>query len=394
MQMDLSCTEVTPKRCKEYNNIFNTLMTTQVMVKSTAEIRLQQETVKALVVKLSVENVKLALVQYRAKSAEIRNEINKLMLSKLKHIPDYAKLINYVMPSMCKRRFSDKIVPLVRQEMQAIINDLNSQLSAPMQSTSTTSTNVTNSNAQNTFEMETSNSNIIDLEMSSKTETRKRKCSLPKSKSISSLDSYIADIDADSLPKQQPIKAAKRICDTKLVNNVVHTMQEAYNQYQTFAPANQQLPELANPPDTARQICLPLDNSADATLNFITSCVEIMENSSPKHSLVTLHSPGNVNHPKSHLRINISPECLRSNKQDIIPEKGLFVYELLLLDQSFEHYKLHLEIFLAWARHRQAPILLTVPIEYTEELKQHLEILNLHEIPRPFHPIPSTSITT
>jgi hypothetical protein len=391
MQMDLACTEATPKRRREYNNIFNTLMATQVIVKSTAEIRLQQETVKALVVKLSVENVKLALVQYQAKSAEIRIEINKLMLTKLKHIPDHAKLMNYVMPSMCKRRFSERIVPLVRQEMQAIINDLNSQLSAPIQSTST---NVTKSNAPNTFEMETSNINIIDQENSSKAETRKRKCSLPKSKSVSSIDSYIADIDADSPPKQQTIKAAKRICDAKLVNNVVYTMQEAYSQYKTFAPGDQQLPELANPPDTAKQIGLPFDASADSALNFITSCVETAENSSPKHSLVTLHSKGNVNLPKSHLCINISPECLHSNKQNIIPENGLFIYEVLFLDQSFEQYKLHLGNFLSWARHRQAPILFTVPIEYTEELKQHLQILNLHEIPRPFHPIPSTSTTT
>jgi hypothetical protein len=305
------------------------------------------------------------------------------------------------MPNMVKRRFSDKIVPIVRNEMSYIINILNRQLLATTQNSPNA---VIISNLETTNEMEASNaviptgmeaSNNIDIEIFSRgTETRKRKCSLPKSKSVSSIDSYIADIDADLPPKQQPIKAAKRICDSNQANNVVHTMQEAYRQYRTFAPTDQQMPEVANPPDTARHIQLNLDASTDSSLNFITSCVETSENSSPKYSLITLHSKGNVSLPKSHLCVNILPECLHSSKLNMIPENGLFVFELLLLDQAFQYYKVHLENFLIWSKERGAPIFFTVPTEYSEELIQSLNAFSLTEIPRPFQLLPSTSTTT
>jgi hypothetical protein len=78
----------------------------------------------------------------------------------------------------------------------------------------------------------------------------------------------------------------------------------------------------------------------------------------------------------------------------MIPENGRFIFELLLLDHYFETFKVDLNKFLVWSKERGAPILITVPTEYSEELIQSVTSTNLSEIPRPFQQLPCTSTTT
>jgi hypothetical protein len=234
--------------------------------------------------------------------------------------------------------------------------------------------------------METQNNMEPDLTL--KGENRKRKNrTIVKSRSVSSMDSistvgFNVDFDAET-SKTQPKKTAKRLCDTQHVYNIVNTMQEAYTQYSTFQPKEQALPDLANPPDKPNTTIFNSNTNTDMVLNVLTACEETNLNSSPKHSLVTLHSKGDVNLPKCHLAIEIIPNLITSEILDNFCKEHQFILEILLLNDSFVHYQDHLQILLNWARQRNTPILFTVPTQYSTDLQRTVDI-ELVSIKRPF----------
>jgi hypothetical protein len=181
--------------------------------------------------------------------------------------------------------------------------------------------------------------------------------------------------------------------DTFAYTNV-RTVEEAYKQYKTFAPIEQVLPEMAKPPDTPRVANFSHNMQPEAIMNLMTACVETNTNSNPKYSLVTLHSVGDRNLPTTHLSMQIYPDLIQASHQNVIPEINLFIYELLLLDNTLPNYQSVLENFVGWAQNRNAPILFTVPIEFEEDLIRAIPNLKLQVIHRPFQEIHYTSTIT
>jgi hypothetical protein len=445
MKMDYQMAESSPKRRKDYYLILNSLSHVQTNVKPTDEIRLQMKNVETAITKLTQENLKLSVEQYKAKSLEILQEINSLSKLKIKYLPLANKIMNYVKPNMQKRRFSSEIIPQVSSEIEKLVTELSQFV--PHQSTlihkMETST-ASQEKQQRNVDVLKSNFTIVvsgegcrnvisgppalatdkllsqdapEMEMCN-TETRKRKKeSRPKDacknekplkmhlrekiliKSVSNPSIFTPtpspintpqEVDLDDTPCLQ--KTTFQVTD---INNCVKTAQEAYTTYRTYSPISQTLPELSNPPDTARLAILSEHISPTMKQNVHDVCSDIQTNSFPKGSLLTFHSRGHKNFPKTHVALKVTPTALSSNDiLDVIPANSNFVFEILLFDHTFRDYKNHLCDFVTWATLREADLLFTIPEMYFIELQTMLPTLNLIETARPFQAALCTSLIT
>ena len=105
----------------------------------------------------------------------------------------------------------------------------------------------------------------------------------------------------------------------------------------------------------------------------------------PHYSLVTFHSHGHTNLPKTHIAFAIAPSTLSNCAMlNSIPQHHNFVFEILLLDEAFSEYQPHLLNFVSWAEERNVQYLFTVPESYTQDLMATVPHINVLEITRPF----------
>jgi hypothetical protein len=181
----------------------------------------------------------------------------------------------------------------------------------------------------------------------------------------------------------------------KMPNNVVKTVAEAYTIYKSFSPVQQVLPVICNPPDTPIMSAISNNLKAKSEQKLIQVCLNAVHPSSEAYSLVTFHSQNTSTFPKTNLAINVTPNHFITNRQNVIPRKCTFVYEILLFDETaFQDFKNSLTSFISWAESREAPYFFTVPDACSSELIQFLPEVKLVEFSRPFQQEASVSLTT
>lgn len=400
-EIDLKNLTVNPSKSKEVNRVLDTLNKVQIDVQRTSNIKNQERKVRDCAIDLSTQNITLAIAMYKEKAAQILQDIDKIMASKLKYIPTATKVLNYIKPNFSKRRLYNEIFPKIFSEISNLIAELNEKHMPPQGSMPTPMAIEINANPTVIVNAPLlSNELPLDKEKEIEMQTtvpenRKRKNKIapiiPKSKSTSSIDSTGVDIDSEHSSKRYA--NTKRICKPNITeNNTVNTLEESYTLYKTYAPTGQILPEFANPPDVAIKTSLTNQMTSDAEIHLITSCTEASVDSN--FSLVTLQSKGNTSIPKCHLSIQIYPDSIDINNLNSIPQNNQFVYELLLIDDTLAYYKHRLSTFIKWAVERNAPFIITIPEILSTDLKESLEDILIDEICRPFIPVASTSSTT
>jgi hypothetical protein len=412
MLLDVETISTQPKRRNEYHRILNALNKTQANVSPTSNVITQRLKVEESIVGLTRENMKLAVEEYKAKSDFIVNEINKLVQSKIKYIPQASKILNYVRPQMNKRRLSEQVLPTVTNAVNDLIANLNSRHSPPAEVTkmnhqlpASTSHNVqTKSCVTNDIEMDKSllenrkRKNHTNCESNSirGDNTKKRSIFISKiSRSTSSIPNIcsslesVAHVDLDSTDMTLQPELFE------IPNNVVKTVAEAYTNYKSFSPAQQVLPVICNPPDTPIMSAISINQTTKTEKKFIQICLNAIHPSSEAYSLVTFHSQSSSTFPKSNLAINVSPCHFITSRQNIIPRNCPFVYEVLLFDETaFNDFKRSLTSFVSWAESREAPYFFTVPDSLSKELSECLPDVNLVEFSRPFLQEASVYLTT
>jgi hypothetical protein len=166
--------------------------------------------------------------------------------------------------------------------------------------------------------------------------------------------------------------------------HVVNTISEAYTMYKSYAPVDQIIPLLSSPPDSASKVMLTKEMSTNNQLQLLLMCAETNLSADSKYSLISFYCNENISLPQSHLCIKVSPDVIKENGQNIIPEEHLFVYEVILDEDMYPLFQPYLNTLADWAKSRKAPIIFTIPTILSENLQQ--DVLNslLHEIQRPF----------
>lgn len=454
--MEFDMAENVPKRRREFQTLYNVLSFAQTNVKPTDGINLQRTNVENAISHLIQENIKLSLEQYKAKLAEILTNINRLLKLKIKYLPSATTVINYVKPNMSKRRFCDKIMPKVVAAVEELITSLSQNFqsslatgmeindnwrsknitSCPKYPLTVTVNNTGNrvisvhstpvacdsltenklNDCWTVVEQRKIKSNDVDMSHKS-SDTRKRKCR------NDTLLNRIVSSDDEIMSKKKPILLVDSVAITKksvpsedseipinvdldatsadvgldptneISHCVVHTMTEAYTQYKSYAPVDQKLPILASPPDTSSKLILNTDLSTDNKLSFILQCTETNLNSNPDYSLISFYNNEAISLPKSHLSIKFTPNVLKDEMQNIIPDENRFVFELILDENSYSKFHPHLNDFAEWAKGRNAPYIFTVPMIFADDLQQGAVVTLLHEIERPFRKEASTCLT-
>lgn len=451
MDIDSELAESSPKRRKEYFHIMNSLSYAQTSLKPTENIKLQLKNVETAALKLSSESIKLSIEVYKAKSDEILDNINALVQSKIKYIPFSSKVINYVKPNLSKRRFSSQIIPKVVSDVENLISKLSKHPSMlqnteqklevpkrnliPMCDDKACDKNLTivltNTGVRNVHSnrdlLPEKASSIQNMEVNV-LESRKRKIKIPtlppindnivltkrgsklhKSSSTSSIPKILQshtstpnvdgfDVDIDSSPKPDSSRLASPKPETsykfKHLHNKVKTAEEAYTTYKTYAPFSQVLPSFSDPPDMCRLGILSEHTSESMVVNIQEICHDAHNNSFPDYSLLTLHSRGHENFPKTHISVKMNPMAMKNPTLNIIPKNLNFVYEVLLLDHTFLDYKEYLPAFISWIIEKNSKVMFTVPELYFTELDSLLPHLSLCEISRPFQAALCSSLIT
>jgi hypothetical protein len=455
MEMDL--TEDVPKRRREFSTVYNSLSFTQTNVKQTELINIQRANVENAIKNLIRENIKLSLEEYKEKSAEILINIQRLLKLKIKYLPSAAKIMNYVKPNMSKRRFCEKILPTVVTDIEKLLTSLSQNFQSAVatdmetndyicptnpscsnypltitvnnvgnrvitfNSTSTALATTSDTTASVSLQNENSEGWTLverkkvisnDVNMIHKVpDNRKR-----KSKNDPIMDTIISS-DEEIISKKKPIlskgpsHSSKSVIpseETDIPANTDLDVTPAHvdldispkydhsvvnTQYKSYAPINQKLPTFTNPPDSANKLLLNSNLSTNNELNLILLCTETNINSNSQYSLVSLYNNENISLPKCHLAIQITPDVLKMEGQDIIPTDNKFVFEIVLDENSYSKFHPHLNDFAEWAKRRNAPFIFTIPVVYADDLQQGVFGTLIHEIERPFQVEASTYLT-
>ena len=120
-----------------------------------------------------------------------------------------------------------------------------------------------------------------------------------------------------------------------------------------------------------------------------------VKNTHRHYTLLTLHSRGHENFPRTHIALKITPSAMSNiDLLNIIPSDGNLVYEIFLLDHTFIDYQRHLSFFVTWAFERNIKLLFTIPARYFNDLVNSLPTLNLTETSRPFQEALCASLIT
>lgn len=429
--MELDMNEDVPKRRREFHAIYSNLSFAQTIVKSNNSIKMQRTNVENAIANLIRENIKLSLEQYKAKSIEISNEIKRLLKTKIKYIPAASKILNYVKPNMSKRRFCKEIFPKIIVAIEELITTL-SQDHVSLDATTTEYTGVVQNSKDNftvtvsdcgsrnvtlkrgSFSPETvtlldanddwtpvQRNKVLpnDVEMIQRpTDTRKRK-NMKNSFTnviISSDDEILVKKKANSSEESSVTKNVYVAEDPKssmnvdldeTINdsqNIVNTVSEAYIQYKSYAPVDQNTPLMSSPPDSPNKMLLTKEMSTNNQLQLLLLCTETTLSADSKYSLISFYSGEDMSLPQSHLSIKVTPDVIKESCQNIIPEDHRFVFELILNDSMYSQFHPHLNTLVEWAKSRKAPIIITIPTSFAENLQQGVFNTLLQEIERPF----------
>lgn len=407
MQLDLETATSAPNRRSEYFRIFSALNKTQVNSNITTGISEQRKKVQEAVIKLTQENMALAVEEYKSISDSLMNEILRLVAGKIKYIPQCNKVMNYVRPQMLKRRLSEKLIPIVTTAINDLIVDLNnrhSQINSPndhMEVLSTVTELAPKITANPSIEVEMDkslheNRKRKNLNSFQRSHLEEEDALHVKKRTVASSSRFrrASSIPNISSSTESLVISSNIDVSTPIQNTVVHTVAEAYTCYKSFAPASQVLPLFSNAPDTPTMAAISHNLSSSAEEKLITMCKNSSKSSQDHYSLVTFHNKGTATFPKTHLTIHVSPIHFITNRQDIIPNDCKFVYEVLLFDSSVKDFKDSLRSFVTWAQSREAQYFFTVPVALCGELLQCLPSLSLVETQRPFQEEASFSLIT
>jgi hypothetical protein len=388
MQTDTEQANSSNRRQKEFYRIFNSLNKTQVAVAVTNKIKCQRKVLEEAILKLSMENIKLAQIEYEEKAASILLNIKAILKMNLKFIPSSIKVIRYVKPKMMTRRFFQDIFPKLRAHICDLIDSLRHEYLQMHPVNANTakenkSTIILNANANmgvvhnNLVDLDCSNENPIVIQDSvapnntmetelpfTVVENRKRKnLSLARKISCSSEEELSRVQEKRGKPTAttgctSPVSCTIETTETPMTTesytqgtsrpptasliprfkfktpqkgtNVVKTSTEAFTIYKSYAPKEQSLPNLANPPDSTRRAVLASAVSTKSREQISNICNDANTTSTPNYSLLTLHSTDHENLPKSHISLKISAAVLSNNNAlNLIPSGLNFIYEIL-----------------------------------------------------------------
>jgi hypothetical protein len=414
MEEDLKLGTNSSRKTKEYTRILDSLNHTQVHLKNTEIIKDQRHKIESMARNLCMENTKLSLLEYETKKTEILSEINKCQFTRIKYIPAYTKVLNYVLPSMKTRRFYEQIYPAVQKDVQILIQNLCKENGFPLisekgmhlreQNFSATGTNGAPSNISRKtvtpipippLETPTTNDSHMDLSTTEGKTNRKRTHTANSDISYSP-SSSLADI---SLPTEIEIDHCIKIITNnenrkRYLTNRVKTVEETYTKMKTLTPNNQTLPKLAKVPDTSDIATLNENNTTEEDHHLKETLHKNSFISQPLNSLVTLHGEENPN-ILSHVCVKISPKTLQDpiilNK---LPLETNILYELYLTHESYPIFHDYLLQFIINAEDVNLPFILTIPEEKSNEVIQMLAHVNLQEINHPFRNAPIITSTT
>jgi hypothetical protein len=406
-EKDLNLAEKTPKQRNEFHRIWNTINYVQVNVKSNDAVSKQIKHVESAINKVTIENGKLSVLSYEAKSIELLAEIQSLMKHKLLYIPSSMKIMRYVKPNMLKRRFAKEIIPIVLDEIIILTKSLQDKFQSGAPNTVTKHNDIPTSPVP---EMILNNNGTADerptMDMDESftlVENRKRKTTRPsvpsitpttsddelqssitkKGKVLSDTRDSVHEVDLDRSTSKPKSQFKFKHLPKSL--NVVKTAEEAFTVYKTYAPQHQSLPILANPPDTARFANLAANLSSSMSKNNEEIFLDTYHNSMPKQSLLTFHNNSHSNFPKTHISMKVTPSDLGNSViLDTIPSNLNMVYEILLIDNTLNEYKPYLLNFIMWAESRNEQFIFTIEEKYAADLFYLLPNKQLVEIMRPF----------
>jgi hypothetical protein len=432
MRKDLELSVSSPQKNKEFYRIKNALNRTQVLLQNPENIKSQYRKLDQLILDLTSANTKVALSEYELKCGEQITYIQSLLRFPLKYIPKSESILRYVHPNMKKRRFYDIIFPQVSSDIGKLIEHLCAQHDALRKNDHINSANAKDQHAkavtkpdQVIMDVEPclpqcsthlhnqiapnnpdapvkNNKRKIDRRntiMSSSDDERdpskKRIVKSASKSSISSLNDIDIDIDLDGTPEEDitpnniPVTAP-----TKPLNSV-STVSDSFNEYKTLlVQSSIELPPLSSPPDTAHKLSLTRHIDINKEMSYITQACETAIASSPCYSLITLHNQNANNVPKSHIHIEIPVETTYLTVLESIMSDRKFVYEIVLQDDSFYGYQLHLKELISWIKEKNHHIMITVPSPVVSHLELLLGEISVIEIQRPFRSPPCTSVTT
>jgi hypothetical protein len=321
-------------------------------------------------------------LQYKEKSDQILHSLHNLVTNQVKYIPSVDKVMNYVYPTMKKRRFSDVIIPRVRDKILKLIDELRNRhyyMTSPQ--TRTPEQHVPNQLYNSLRDIEKMN---VDLDDS--------RSVISVSSSIKSTDTLKRaghkrnhqnndDLFHDVRHKKSVISIKPEITNQNKMS--CESVDIVYSKYSTFKTSQKELPPLQFPPDMTPKITIGLN---DETASACSSIVEAAESAGSKSCLVTLHNPEASNLPKSHVHISMGNNtCELGFLQVEYLQK--VILELFIKDE-------HIHKILDITETYKSQLIITLPQRCIHILKDLLPNLHLTEIPRPFLHLPSSYVTT
>jgi hypothetical protein len=383
-EKDLQCNEVTPHVQKEMMHIRKSLIRPQINLANISILRSQQSIVDQAILAVVRENLKLSLETYRQYSNEIDEKIHAQINPRLRYVPTSTRIFNYIKPKLSTNRFSSEILPQVQQKLEEFISALNNKL-VNVRTVSTT---------QIPMDTQVSMNNLDPVgfrtmvDGSTQTDNfNKRKQNITFSDNDTSIEAVLIDSDQSrSEPAIVTANFAKLHRQEEV--NTVHTVQEAFTNYQTVVPCKTPIPQCKKPPTNP-----PIyELSVPANPDLLHTITDVDLSLTPAYGFITLFTQNCIELPPSHIAIRIHPSSISDDHLSQIPPGGNYVYELLLIGKSYGDYKTIIPIFIEWCQRRNAPFFITGPSANIPDIKEQLSCLSPKEIPRPFQVEASSSL--
>jgi hypothetical protein len=183
------------------------------------------------------------------------------------------------------------------------------------------------------------------------------------------------------------------ITDANIDGMQLGTITETNILYQSFAPKDQVLPRISNPPDSPKEILFTNKVTVDDDMMIeMLDCQEAIGTSKHEHCILTVKSKSMDSQPRSHMTLNVSFQKL-SEELGRLPH-GKYLVELLLPHNMKRGFATVLLRFSAWAKRRNIPYIITLPVDLANQHKGHLDTYYFVSVDRPFQEgqniIPST----